>query len=287
MASARALLDFDIVEVALELLLGSDGFGTGLGFGVHGGLHGFEGSLAVSSSVVDLLFLLGESSLEVLLVLGHLDGEAENLGFFNFDGTFGFFESSLEFVSLLLEGSLGLLEFVDGLATFAELVGEIGNLLLEVLVLSLDGFKAVEGFFVSVLGLEELGGEGSGFLLAGLEFDLEFLLLLLVLGEDLVEVSLLLVEGSGGGVSSLEVDLEIFDFSELSDLGLLERSALGLGGLDEFLHLLELGGKLLLGLLELFSSLDGIGFVLGPPGSDLGVGLGKSTLELGLGFLLP
>merc|ERR1712178_239593 len=55
-------LDFQIVEVAFELLLWSDGFGSGFGFRVQRGLHGFESSLTVSSGIVDLFFLLGKSS---------------------------------------------------------------------------------------------------------------------------------------------------------------------------------------------------------------------------------
>merc|ERR1712045_388339 len=117
-----AELDLEIVEVALELLLLSDSLSSGLALAIHAGLHGLEGSLAVSSGVVDLLFLLGKSSLEVLLVLGHLDGGSKDLGLLDLNGTLSLLESSLELVSLLLEASLSLLELVDGFATLAELV---------------------------------------------------------------------------------------------------------------------------------------------------------------------
>ena len=42
----------------------------------------------------------------------------------------------------------------------------------------------------------------------------------------------------------------------------------------------------ILGLLKLFSALDGISFVLGPPLSNLAVGLGHATLQLSLCLLL-
>merc|ERR1719220_602587 len=142
------------------------------------------------------------------------------------------------------------------------------------------------GFLVGVLGLEQLSREATGFLLGLLKLNLELFLVLLVLGEDLVEVSLLLVKSSGGGVGPFEGDLEVLDVGEVPELGLLEGSALGLSRLDQLFHLLELLGQLLLGVFELFSPLNSISLVLGPPVGDLGVSLGQSPLELGLGFLL-
>merc|ERR1719454_2408566 len=125
-----------------------------------------------------------------------------------------------------------------------------------------------------------------GFLLGLLKLNLELFLVLLVLGEDLVEVPLLLVKSSGGGVGPFEVDLEVLNVREVPELGLLEGSALGLSRLDQLFHLLEFLGQLLLGVFELFSPLNSISLVLGPPVGDLGVSLGQSPLELGLGFLL-
>ena len=42
----------------------------------------------------------------------------------------------------------------------------------------------------------------------------------------------------------------------------------------------------ILGLLQLFSALDGISFVLGPPLSNLAIGLGNATLQLSLCLFL-
>ena len=42
----------------------------------------------------------------------------------------------------------------------------------------------------------------------------------------------------------------------------------------------------ILGLFKLLSALDGISFILGPPLSNLAVGLGHATLQLSLCFLL-
>merc|ERR1719454_1935931 len=125
-----------------------------------------------------------------------------------------------------------------------------------------------------------------GFLLGLLKLNLEVFLVLLVLGEDLVEVPLLLVKSSSGGVGPFEVDLEVLDVGEVPELGLLEGSALGLSRLDQLFHLLELLGQLLLGVFELFSPLNSISLVLGPPVGNLGVSLGQSPLELSLGLLL-
>merc|ERR1719219_2160379 len=281
-----AKLDLKIVEVALELLLLSDGLGSGLALAVEAGLHGLKGSLAVSSGVVDLLFLLGKSALEVLLTLSHLNGESKHLGLLGFNGSLGLLKSGLKLVSLLLESSLGLLELVDGLSALAKLISQIGDLLLQVLALSLDSLEAVKSLLVSVLGLEELGAHASRLLLAALELDLKLFLLLLVLSDNLVEVTLLLVQSGGGRVGSLEVDLQIFELAKLSLLGLLKRSALSLSGLNHLFHLLELLRQLLLGVLELLGSLNSVGLVLGPPRGNLSVGLAQLSLKLGLGLLL-
>merc|ERR1719229_2011788 len=48
-----AKLDFQVVEVAFELLLLSNGFGSRFGFRIQTGLHGFKSSLTVSSGVID------------------------------------------------------------------------------------------------------------------------------------------------------------------------------------------------------------------------------------------
>merc|ERR1719483_2013402 len=167
-------LDFEVVEVAFELLLGSNGFGSCLGFRVQTSLHGLEGSLTVSSGVVDLFFFLGKSSLEVLFRLGDFNDESKDLGLFGLNSRFSLFKSGLKFVSLLFKGSLGFFELVDGFSAFAELIGEVSDLFLEVLVLSFDSLKTVKSFFVGVLGLEKLGAHASGFLLGRLKFDLKF-----------------------------------------------------------------------------------------------------------------
>ena len=120
-----AKLNLQIVEVAFELLLRSDGFGARLRLRVHGRLHGLESSLTVSSRVVDFLLLLGQSSLKVLLVLGHLDRESKNLGLLDLNGAFSLLKGGLKLVSLLLQRSLGLLELVDGLAALTQLVATV------------------------------------------------------------------------------------------------------------------------------------------------------------------
>jgi len=279
-------LNLKVVEVRFHLLLGSDSFTSGSDFGVEGGLHRFDSSLSVSSAVVDFLVLLGKSSLEVLLDLGNFNLESENLGFFRLDSGFSFFKGGLEFVSLNIDGSLVLLELVDRFAGFSELVGEVSDFFLEVLVFSFDSLKGVKGFFVGVLGLEKLGGEGSGFFLGLFEFGLDFFLLLLGFGKNLVEVSLLLVELGSGLSGSLELDGEVFDLSSLSRLGLLERSALSLGCFDGLFGFLESSSKLLLSFLELLSSLNSVGLVLGSPLRNFSVGLGERSLEFSLGLLL-
>merc|ERR1719427_1729232 len=254
-------------------------------FGVKSGLHGFNGTLSVTSGVVNFFVLFGNSALEVLFALGNFGLEAENLSFFGFDGGFGFFKGSLEFITFNIDGSLGLYEFVDGFAGFGQLVGKIGNFLLEVLVFSLNSFKGIKGFFISVLGLEEFSRKGASFLLGLFQFGLNFFLLLLSFGQDLVKVALLLVQRGSSLNSSFQFNGQVFDFSSLTGLGLFKRSTFGLSGFNSFFSFLKTGSQLLLGFFEFFSTLDSISFVLSSPLSNLGVSLGQGTLKFSLSFL--
>merc|ERR1719419_2062357 len=102
-----------------------------------------------------------------------------------------------------------------------------------------------------------------------------FFALDLPVGDELVELALLLLHGGGVGVGPLDVDHEILDLAGETVLGLLEGRAFAESLLDLLLSLGELGGQLALGLLQLLGAGDALLLVLGAPHLGLGGGLGE------------
>merc|ERR1719249_132598 len=273
-----------LVDVGLELLLHAESLLLGLGLGLEGSLHGFEGAGVVLARVLEFLLLLGEAAVDLLADLGELELSADDLSLLLLEGGFGLLEGGLKLLLLHLETAAGLVELVDGLATLAELVGEVVDLVGEELVLALESFDVLLGLLVLGLELEELGGVGLGLGLAGDELGGKVLAFGLPLGDELVELTLLLLHGGGVGVGALNVNHEILDLASETVLGLLEGSALAERLLDLLLGLGELGGKLALGLLELLGASDTFLLVLGAPHLGLGGGLGEGSLHFGLEF---
>merc|ERR1719489_300590 len=166
-----------------------------------------------------------------------------------------------------------------------ELVGivvVVVDLIGEKLVLTLESFNVLLRLLILGLELEELGRVGLGLGLAGDELGGEVLALGGPFGNELVELTLLLLHGGGVGIDTLNVNHEVLNLASKTVLGLLKRSALAKSLLNLLLSLGELGGQLALGLLELLGAGNTLLLVLGAPHLGLGGGLGKGSLHLGL-----
>merc|ERR1719295_558555 len=269
--------DLQLVDVGLELLLHAKGLLLGLGLGLQGSLHGLESAGVVLAGVLELILLLGQTAVDLGADLRQLQLGADDLGLL---------QSDLELLLLHLELAAGLVELVDGFATLSELVGEVVDLVGEDLVLALEAFDVLEGLLVLGLQFEELGGVAAGLLLASLQLDGDVFALDLPVGDELVELALLLLHGGGVGVGALNVDHEVLNLASETVLGLLEGRAFSESLLDLLLGLGELGGKLALGLLELLGAGNALLLVLGAPHLSLGGGLGERAVELALEFNL-
>merc|ERR1712002_850517 len=171
---------------------------------------------------------------------------------------------------------------MDGFATLSELVGEVVDLVGEQFVLALESLNMLLRLLILGLKLEELGRAGLSLALAGNQLGGEVLALGLPFGNELVELTLLLLHGSGVGVGALNVNHEILNLAGKTVLGLLEGSALAKGLLNLLLSLGELSGKLALSLLKLLSAGNALLFVLGAPHLGLSGSLGESSLHLSL-----
>merc|ERR1719295_2307608 len=276
--------DLQLVDVGLELLLHAKGLLLGLGLGLQGSLHGLESAGVVLASVLELILLLGQTAVDLGADLRQLQLGADDLGLLLFEGGLGLLQSGLELLLLHLELAAGLVELVDGFAALSELVGEVVDLVGEDLVLALQALDVLERLFVLGLQFEELGGITAGFFLAGLQLDGDVFALELPVGNELVELALLLLHGGGVGVGALDVDHEILNLAGETVLGLLEGRAFAEGLLNLFFSLSQFGGQLALGLLELLGAGDALLLVLGAPHLSLGGGLGERAVELALGL---
>ena len=87
--------------------------------------------------VVELLFLLGHTPVNLLLDLSKLKLGAEDLVLLLLEGALGLLQGSLELFLLLLQATPLLVQIVDGATTLTELIEEILDLVSEVLVLAL------------------------------------------------------------------------------------------------------------------------------------------------------
>merc|ERR1719289_176907 len=273
-----------LVDVGLELLLHAKSLLLGLGLGLQGSLHGLEGAGVVLAGVLELILLLGQTAVDFGADLRQLQLGADDLGLLLFEGGLGLLQSGLELLLFHLELAASLVELVDGFAALSELVGEVVDLVGEDLVLALQALNVLQGFFVLGLQLEEFGGITAGLLLAGLQLDGDIFALDLPVGDELVELALLLLHGGGVGVGALDVDHEILDLAGETVLGLLEGRAFAESLLDLLLGLGELGGQLALGLLQLLGAGDALLLVLGAPHLGLGGGLGERAVKLALGL---
>merc|ERR550525_1448200 len=142
----------------------------------------------VLPGVVELLFLLGHTPVNLLLDLPKLKLGTEDLVLFLLEGALGLLQSSLQLLLLLLKATPLLVQVVDGAATLTELVQKVLDLISEVLVLALDDIQLLQSLVTSGLQPEEFGGVVAALILGGSHLGRDISTLGLPLAENLVEV---------------------------------------------------------------------------------------------------
>lgn len=277
-----------LIDVSFQLLLHAQGLSLTLGFGFKRGLHGVQGALVVLAGVFELLFLLLDAAVDFLADLRQFQLSAQNLVLFLFQGSFGFLQSSLEFVLFGFQTLARLLDLVDVAATLADLVQQILDFISQVLVLTADSLKLLLAFFVGTLETEQFGGVVAAFLLGSIQLGSQIVDLELPFSNDLVEGLLLLLGSVGNGGGTVDLELQILDLGGQTLLGLLQSDTLLVERLDGFLGFGKAGLEFPLGFLELLGAGNTLGLVLGTPQLGFGVGLAELALDVSLafGFLL-
>merc|ERR1719373_1442868 len=265
-----------LVDVRLKLLLDSQTLCLGTLLRLQGSLERLHGTSVVLASVVEFLFLLSNSSVNLLLNLSKLKLGSENLVLLGLMSTLSFLKSSLELLLLSLKSRALFVKFMDGASTITKLVKKILDFISEVLVLATDNVKLLIGFIKGSLETESLSVKVAALRVAGVQLSHQVISLGLPLANNLVKVAATLLGDHGGGVGTLVLHAQLLQLSVHSGLGLLSGGNLGVEVLDVFLSLLDTRGQLGLATLELINTAKSFNFILGFPELDLRLGLGQS-----------
>merc|ERR1712088_859463 len=154
-------------------------------------------------------------SLKLLL---HAESLSLTLGFF--------FKSGLEFHFLSFQTLPDFVNLMDGAATFADLIHDVLDFIAQDLVLLADFIQLEDGFLISRLDPEELGGGISGFLVCGVKihggrFGFEFPFV-----NKFVKLLGLLLHGSIEKLSLVSLSSHILNISCNLSLGFVNLSSL-------------------------------------------------------------
>merc|ERR1719328_640843 len=243
---------------------------------LKGSLERLHSTSVVLAGVVEFLFLLSNSSINLLLDLSKFKLGSENLVLLSLKSTFSFLKSSLELLLLSLKSTALFVKFMDGASTITKLVKKILDFISQALVLTTDNVKLLIGFIKSSLETESLSVEVAALRVAGVQLGHQVVSLGLPLTNNLVKVAATLLGDHGGGVGALVFHAQLLQLSVHSGLGLLSGGNLGVEVLNVFLSLLDTRGQLGLAALELINTAKSFNLVLGFPELDLRLGLGQS-----------
>merc|ERR1719328_438297 len=243
---------------------------------LKGSLERLHSTSVVLAGVVEFLFLLSNSSVNLSLDLSKLKLSSENLVLLSLKSTLSFLKSSLELLLLTLKSAALFVKFMDGASTITKLVKEILDFISQVLVLTTDNVKLLIGFIKSSLETESLSVEVATLRVAGVQLGHQIVSLGLPLANHLVKVAATLLGDHGGGVSALVLHAQLLQLSVHSGLGLLSGGNLGVEVLNVFLGLLDTRGQLGFATLELINAAKSFNFILGFPELDLRLSLGQS-----------
>merc|ERR1719208_151054 len=246
--------NFELVDVRLKLLLDSQALSLGTLLRLKGSLERLHGTSMIFASIVELFFLLSNSSVNLLLDLSKLKLSSENLVLLSLKSSLSLLESSLELLLLSLKSTALFVKFMDGASTITKLVKKILDFISQVLVLTTDNVKLLIGFIKGSLETESLSIKVAALRVAGVQLSHQVISLGLPLANNLVKVAATLLGDHGSGVGALVFHTQLLQLSVHSGLGLLSRGNLGVEVLNVFLSLLDTRGQLGLAALELINT---------------------------------
>merc|ERR1711899_145557 len=131
--------DLELVDLALQLLLDTQGLSLGSLLSLNGSSQRLHGAGVILPGVVELFLLLSDAPVNLLTDIGELKLGAEDL------------------VLLHLEHAALFVKSVDRATALSQLIEQILDLVSEVLVLPLDDIQLLSGLLLGGLQTEQLG----------------------------------------------------------------------------------------------------------------------------------
>merc|ERR1719410_1517012 len=162
-----------LIDLSLELLLDAETLTLGSLLSLNGGSKRLHGAGVVLAGVVELLFLLSDTSVNLLSDIGELKLGAENSVLLHLKSGLSLLKSTLELLLLLLKHTALFVKSVDGAATLTKLVKEVLDLISEVLVLTLDNIELLNRFLLGGLQAEQLRAVVAALILGGSDLSRE------------------------------------------------------------------------------------------------------------------
>merc|ERR1719422_515241 len=230
----------------------------------------------VLASVVELFFLLRNSSVNFLLDLSKFKLCSKDLVLLSLKSTLSLFKSSLELLLLSLKSTALFVKFMDGASTITKLIKKILDLISRVLVLTTNNIELLSGFIKGSLKAESLGIKVAALRVASIQLSHQVISLGLPFSNNLVKVATTLLSDHGCSMGSLILHGELLKLIVHSGLGLLSGGDLGVEVLNVLLGLLDTGSKLGLATLKLINAAKSLNLILGLPELDFSLSLRES-----------
>merc|ERR1719270_481275 len=182
----------------------------------------------IFASIIELLFLLSNSSINVRSDLLELHGSSENLVLLPLKSTLSFLKGSLEFLLLLLETTSLFVKIMDGASTIAKLIKQILDFISKILVLSLDNVKLLGSFIIGSLQSKQLRAVVSSLVLRSLNLQDNVIGFVLPFSMNLLKVLAPLLSNKSSSMNSLIVHGHLLQLGVESVPGFLHVGNLGL-----------------------------------------------------------
>merc|ERR1719341_1696478 len=180
--------DLKFVDISLKLILDAESLTLGSLLSFQRSSQGLHCTLVVLTSIVELLFLLSDTSVNLLADLAKFKLGPQDLVFFLLKGSLSLLKSGLELFLLLFQSPALFVQVMDGAATISKLIKKILDLISKVLVLTLDNVKLFKSLILSSLQTEELRAVVTAFILGSLNLSSNISSLSLPFAKNLVKV---------------------------------------------------------------------------------------------------
>merc|ERR1719232_1272968 len=264
-----------LIYVSLKLLLDSQCFSLRLLLSLQRNIQRFHSTGVIFASIIELLFLLSNSSINVRSDLLELHGGSENLVLLLLKSALSLLKGSLEFLLLLLETTSLFVKIVDGASTIAKLIKKILDLISKILVLSLDNVKLLGSFIIGSLQSKQLRTVVSSLVLRSLNLQDDVIGLVLPFSMNLLKVLAPLLSDESSSMNSLIVHGHLLQLGVESVPGFLNVGDLCLQRVHSLFSLNNSGLELGSAGLQLLESSHTLGLEARPPKLNLCSSLGQ------------